>query len=430
MPKTKKEAESTVLEETKITEPKEEEKIEAPDSQPEPSSENAAGEITESTSKAKAKKDTKKKDGSSAAKQKPRKTKKSKVTLPVKEEAAAAPQLSEDEILLRTLKPKQFTADGSSVFRQDVETKYKEELEEVSETMQKLLAVKQKGRYLTTKVIGVRRHPKLGLCALCTYGEGFEIYQILIPFEKFTSMTDEDLEKIRVDRYKYLERRLDTTIDVVLEGYEEIGNTYIFYGNRIKAMKMVRYEYWHSTERRGSQKHLAFNIGSLLEARIVGVYPKTGVAVEIYGVETLIPYKEISYLRIRQDLKSLGLRRGGVVTVRITNLYRDENDPFNVKVQASIKRAGPDPRMIAFDMVEVGDRMRGEVTLIQANKKNLEKSLIFIALENNGEAVCERFETETVKVGDKVSVTIAVKKVTQKGEPIIKVNISHVEQRS
>ena len=49
-----------------------------------------------------------------------------------------------------------------------------------------------------------------------------------------------------------------------------------------------------------------------------------------------------------------------------------------------------------------------------------------IVLDGGGEAMCARFDHEQVKVGDKVSVRVGNKYVTNEGEPRIEVLIKHV----
>ena len=339
----------------------------------------------------------------------------------------AEPENSEDALLKRT-KPKKFINDGSKVFTQKASTKLANEIKKVDKTMQKLIFAYQSQTYLTAKMSGVRHSKKHGLCALCYYSADDRIdsvYQILIPFEKFAEITDEELAEKKITKDIYLERRIGSTIDFIPEEYEKDRDTYLFIGNRIDAMKLSCYEHWFAIEKNGMESKQKFNIGSHIEARVVGKYPRAGIRVEIFGVEATIPIDELSYIHIPTDLSTLKFDVGDDIEVVITRLKREQN-PMNVEFSASLKQIAPDPRLIAYDRIEVGDSMQGVVSGMLFKEDDLANCRIFIVLDGGGEAMCARFDHEQVKVGDKVSVRVGNKYVTNEGEPRIEVLIKHV----
>lgn len=320
----------------------------------------------------------------------------------------------------KSKKPKTFTPDGSEVFTQDVKTKLDAELEKLEPNLQKLIFAKQSTTYLTARVSGVRNTPE-GPCAFCFFGESPNLYTILIPFEDFTEDTDEELEKARINRKIFLERRIGTEIDFVPMEMGEDNKT--FYGNRRLAMMIKAYEYWFATDKGAGKDSLKFTVGSKIGARVVGVYPKAGVRVEIYGVESHIPIHEVSYTRL-SNLRDAGVILGEEIEVCITDLRRDKQQR-KVSFSASIKRCGADPRLEAYERLNVGDIVLGEVSNIQYKEDSFDAN-VFVRLDGGGEALCARLSSQELREGTHVRVEIGQKYITADGEPRLACKIRHV----
>lgn len=354
-------------------------------------------------------------------------TKKSKKTIEMEMRKERSPEQEHIDTILSKAKPRVFVADKKSeVFTQDYRTKLMQEISYISPVMQDFISAFQNSDTMTAKVIGVRTNEERGTHAIANYGSENEVYQVLIPFSKFTDLTEEDLERININEATFLERRIGTTIDFIPEEYDKVNDMLVFIGNRVSAMAKVRREMWYSREVAESDERMKFQVGSLVEARVVGVYPKLGIGIELFGVESIVPLSELSYKRIRNDLSSLSIRVGDVVRVKITDLKRSEEYPWEVRFRASIKQAMPDPRLMAFNMINIGDKYKGVVSMIQENREDLNRSRIFIDLENNGEAICNFFDYR-VKPGSIVTVKVKKKYMLENGEPRIKVSITHVE---
>jgi len=328
--------------------------------------------------------------------------------------------------LLKKTKPKQYVDGGNKVFTQDVETKFESELKNIDPAMQRLITASQNHTYLTAKVSGKRYDDQLGECALCFYGDetkGEKTYQVLIPWEKFANETDEYLEQIRINKSIYIERRIGSTIDFIPDDYVKDGNEFMFTGNRLEAMALSCYEHWFATNKGTDQ--LAFNVGSYIEARVVGKFPKAGIRVELFGVETTIPVEELSWTRIDKDLSSLQIDVGDNIVICITKLKRDNNKK-TVEFEASLKKTMPDPRIAAFDRAKVGDTMHGTISNILFREDDISKSRVFILLDGGGEAMCARFDYDKLRIGKKVSVRIGNKYISDEGEPRLEAIIKHV----
>ena len=100
-------------------------------------------------------------------------------------------------------------------------------------------------------------------------------------------------------------------------------------------MKARRKQYYYSTDRDGNYILYA---GICAEARVVSVI-RAGIFVDLFGVETYIPLRELSYQRWMDA--SLYYQPGQRVLVKI--IETDRNDRENIKVKASVKQAGENP---------------------------------------------------------------------------------------
>lgn len=352
---------------------------------------------------------------------------------PVKTKKAKRPAAVSEKSgndLLKKKRPRRYIDDGSKVFTQDAKTKYASEIKNVDPAMQRLVHARQTDSYLHTKVSGTRNDKEHGLCALCYYGDetkGEKVYQVLIPWELFTDTTDEELDKRNITRSIFLERRIGSVIDFIPEDFRRTDDSsgFSFIGNRRKAMAIACYENWFATDRDSTNDDPKFNVGSQIEARVVGKFPNAGLRVEIFGVEATIPISELSWIRIPRDLSTIREDVGDNIVVCITKLRREKN-PLKVVFEASVKKTRPDPRSAAFDRVEIGDSLHGTISNILFKEDDISKSRIFVALDGGGEALCARFGPEQVRIGDKVAVRIGNKYITEDGEPRIEVKIKHV----
>lgn len=103
---------------------------------------------------------------------------------------------------------------------------------------------------------------------------------------------------------------------------------------------------------------------SIVEARIIAVTDKV-VRAEIFGVETSIPARELSWdwmgnARDRFDI-------GGRISVKIQQIYTD-GTPENIRVQASVKEATNNTALDSLKKCKLQGKYAGKVTdIIRGN---------------------------------------------------------------
>ena len=95
--------------------------------------------------------------------------------------------------------------------------------------------------------------------------------------------------EVLVDR---LNRRLGAEVDYIVKGMDD--NSGLAAASRLEAMAKKRREYYFGVDRAGN--HLLYE-GACGEARVVSVI-RAGIFVELFGVETFIPLRELSYQRM------------------------------------------------------------------------------------------------------------------------------------
>jgi len=335
---------------------------------------------------------------------------------------------------------------GSDIYTEDVETKLESERRaktDVSKSVQRLTFIyrmkqqqKKNGRNLDIASFDkgivriIKTDPKYGLCAICDFGPEHDCVQVLIPFNKFTDKTEEELlSELRVNAHTFLSRRLNTTVDFCIEGYQaptEESPAY-FIGNRVEAMKDKCALFWYGIEvDRGSESY-RFNEGSIIEARIVGVYPKAGVMIEVFGIEYLVPQREVDWTHFK-DIRDLShIKLGGTVLVKIMSLKRSE-DKIDVSYTASIKEAKPNPMERALKIYSPGDEVTGEVSMVRWNEQNMNKSTCIVKIPHNAEVFC-MYPPMGVRSGQKVTVVIGeVRGRNARGIPFMHAKITHVEE--
>ena len=105
--------------------------------------------------------------------------------------------------------------------------------------------------------------------------------------------------------------------------------------SRLEAMAIKRREYYTGTGRDGN--NLLYE-GVCAEGRVVAVV-RAGVFVELFGVETFIPLRELSYQRML-DATAV-YQPGQRVVVKLLEIHRTDRD--HIQVAASVKQANANP---------------------------------------------------------------------------------------
>ena len=114
--------------------------------------------------------------------------------------------------------------------------------------------------------------------------------------------------------------------------------------------------YFSATDRGGN--HLLYQ-GACAEARVVSVI-RPGIFAEIFGVETFIPLRELSYQRMLDATAAYQL--GQRVVVKLLEIHREDRD--HIQVAASVKQANANPYEKALKRYSVGNRYVGTVSMV------------------------------------------------------------------
>lgn len=255
-------------------------------------------------------------------------------------------------------------------------------------------------RILSGKVVGVKQmfdrnaaEDNLHYYTIVTNGS----YRVYIPIEKFTdSNMDEFCRRLRrtnpdktlADAIKvYLEKRLGAEIDYVVTTLPEdnlMEDVKAVIGSRVEAMRRTRIYHWFGTTTDG---HYLINIGDKAEARIVATASQ-GIRIEIFGVETFIPAKELHWNFV-SDARS-AFKVGGRVVVAITDIRRDADNDYKVEFDASVKRAQPDPRIEGVQIYQDGGVYVGTINYIRLPTESNPKAspAVFVKLDEGVQCMC------------------------------------------
>lgn len=222
-------------------------------------------------------------------------------------------------------------------------------------------------------------------------------YQVFIPIEKFTNTDMEAMwrrfaengsTKTLEDTIKtYLEARIDGEVDFIISNLPEDGSleTALFVGgDRAEAMRYNRIRFWYGTQKDGTP---LIREGDKAQARIVSVI-RGGIHIEVFGVETFIPARELSYSLI-QDCKQQ-YHPGSPITVVITDIKRNEENDYAVSFTASAKRAMADPRIAGLILYQPNGVYVGEINYLSLPDADhpKRKPTVFVKFQDGVQCLC------------------------------------------
>jgi ribosomal protein S1 len=115
--------------------------------------------------------------------------------------------------------------------------------------------------------------------------------------------------------------------------------------------------------------------GVAAEARVVSVI-RAGIFVDIFGVETYIPLRELSHQRISDA--SLMFETGQRVIVKMMEIKRSGRD---VSVTASVKQVNENPAKKAIRRYVPGNRYVGTVSMVDTNG-------VFVSFDGGVDCLC------------------------------------------
>lgn len=195
-----------------------------------------------------------------------------------------------------------------------------------------LVESQKTGRILTGTMQGVERavNSKTGSMAVIYHGA----FKVIIPAEEAVTLPEDTRGRSPDETYHYmLTKRLGAEVDYIVKGIDQQSNLAV--GSRLDAMAAKRKEYYFGTDRDGNHRIYS---GICAEARIVSVI-RAGIFVDLFGLETYIPLRELSYQRWMDA--GLYFQAGQRVLVKVLEVERSGKD--QVRVVASVKQAGENP---------------------------------------------------------------------------------------
>ena len=215
-------------------------------------------------------------------------------------------------------------------------------------------------------------------------------FKVLIPAEEMVEIPEDTRGRSVSGALHYmLNKRLGAEVDYIVKGID--GEASVAVASRLEAMAAKRREYYFGTDRDGN--NLLYN-GVCAEARVVSVI-RAGIFADVFGVETYIPLRELSYQRMLDA--SASYQPGQRILVKLMDI--DRSDRSHIRVSASIKRAGENPYERALKRYSVGNRYVGTVSMVDTTG-------VFVALDGGIDCLCSYPKRGRPPRGSRVTVRI------------------------
>lgn len=251
-----------------------------------------------------------------------------------------------------------------------------------------LVESQKTGRILTGTLQGVERavNSKTSSMAVIYHGS----FKVIIPAEEAVVPPEETRGRSMDETLNYmLTKRLGAEVDYIVKGIDPQSSLVV--GSRLEAMAAKRKEYYFGTDRDGNHRIYS---GVCAEARIVSVI-RAGIFVDLFGLETYIPLRELSYQRWMDA--GLYFQAGQRVLVKVLEVERSGRD--TVRVTASVKQAGENPYEKALRMYSVDSCYVGTVSMVDMNG-------VFVALDGGIDCLCSYPKRGRPPRGARVTVRI------------------------
>lgn len=233
-----------------------------------------------------------------------------------------------------------------------------------------LLESQKSGRILSGTIRGVEnttdRPPKS--LAVIYHGS----FKIIIPAEELVELPERQGGRPVEELLHYhATRRLGAEVDYIVKGID--AEAHIAAASRLEAMRAKRRQMFFGTDRDGNY---VLREGVCAEARVVAVI-RAGIFVDLCGLETYIPLRELSYQRMMDA--STQYRPGQRILVKLLEVERI--DRLTVRAVASVKQAGENPFEKAMQRYSVGNSYVGTVGLVDTTG-------VFVALDGGIDCLC------------------------------------------
>ena len=276
----------------------------------------------------------------------------------------------------------------SSVISIDEQLGVETEADKARDALLDLVESMKTKRILTGTIQGVERPPDNPSRSLAVLYHGD--FKIMIPAEEALESPSDFRGRMPEDVLHYmLTKRLGAEVDFIVKGID--GQAGIAAASRLEAMAAKRREYYFGTDRDGN--NLLYE-GICAEGRVVSVI-RAGIFVDLFGVETYIPLRELSYQRMMDA--SASFQPGQRILVKILTI--DRSDRNHIRVTASAKRTQENPYEKALRRYSVGNRYVGTVSMVDTTG-------VFVALDGGIDCLCSYPKRGRPPRGARVTVRI------------------------
>ena len=250
-----------------------------------------------------------------------------------------------------------------------------------------LLESMKTGRILTGTIQGDERPDNSGEARAVVYHGDFKV---MIPASQAVDPPADFRGRLPDNVLHYMiTKRLGAEVDYIVKGVDPQSG--IAAASRLEAMAARRRQYYFGTDRDGN--NLLYT-DICAEARVVSVI-RAGIFIDLFGVESYIPLRELSYQRLMNAAGQF--QPGQRILVKILDI--DRKDRNHIQVRASVKQASENPYEKALRRYTVGDRYVGTVSMVDTNG-------VFVALDGGIDCLCSYPKRGRPPKGARVTVRI------------------------
>lgn len=245
-----------------------------------------------------------------------------------------APNAKEDGVdaAPKPKKKRTYTKPSVSVLSIDDRPTVETEADKAKNDLLDLIESQRSGRILTGTIQGVEQsadNPRHAFAVLY-HGE----FKVIIPAAEAVEPPEDYRGRDPDEMLHYmLTKRLGAEVDYIVKGIDPKSG--IAAASRLEAMRARRKEMYFGTDRDGNNRIYA---GVCAEARVVSAI-RAGIFIDLFGVESYIPLKELSYQRWMDA--AAHFQPGQRILVKVLDV--DRSDRGHVRVSASVKQAGENP---------------------------------------------------------------------------------------
>lgn len=211
------------------------------------------------------------------------------------------------------------------------------------------------GRILTDRLMGVERTTiSTEPVAVLNHGA----FKIIIPASEMITLPDDIGGRTPEEAYfSLLHRRLGAEIDYIIKAISPDDTVAV--ASRKDAMAVKRKQYYFGRDRNGN--NLLYE-DACAEARVTCVFGG-GIVVDLFGVESFVPLRELSWQRLSSAIGRFA--PGDRVVVRIQEI--DRSDRENVLVKSSVRLAITNPLRKALRKYSANNCYVGTVSYIDTS---------------------------------------------------------------